>query len=103
MKAKDKLFLGSIFCAIVVLVSTSYAFVAYEVSPGTVELRSRKDRGLIVTNAQTRNVGSSKTKLVYFCVSEVAAQGRTSNQEKCFYGANREFRNVKPNQKFASI
>ncbi len=94
--------LWTALCAVAV---PANAFVAYETSPGTVELRSKNDRGLMVKNVQTRSIGRSKKKWLYFCVSELTPARKISSQdkEKCFYGSPQQFKNIRVSQKFASI
>lgn len=108
MELRQKLILlvlGFLWTLFSVMPEVSYAFVAYETSPGTVELRSKNDRGLMVTTVHTKAVGRTKTKWVYFCVSELTPARKISSldKEKCFYGSPEQFKNIRVNQKYASI
>ena len=74
----------------------AHAFVAYETSPGVIELRSHNDHGLVVTRVQSKKV--SKKSWTYFCVAEEKARA-----EKCFYADPGLFRNVRVGSAFASV
>ena len=108
MELRQKLIilaLGLAWTLASVFSTPAFAFVAYETSPGTVELRSKNDRGLQVISLHSRSVGAAKKKWLYFCVAVLTPARKISSldKEKCFYGSTAQFKNIRVNQKYTSI
>ena len=76
------------------------AYVAYETSPGTIEIRGTRDQGLAVRLVQERKIRGKSW--VYFCVVDRAPQSKIK-REKCFYGNPSTFKGLRVGSVFRSI
>ena len=68
---------------------TCFAFVAGEVRPGVLELRSENKNGMIVSHVTTALRG--KKNWVYFCVVNKGPRRKT----RCFYARDKQYAGIK--------
>jgi hypothetical protein len=100
---KSRILAWAIIWGLVAMIATqAKAFVAYETSPGVVEIRSQNDWGLQVSRVQERRMNHKKW--LYFCVNDITPKfKKASTKERCFYGSPKTFSNVKVGARFRSV
>ena len=96
--------LNLIFVTVLAFYSTTAAaFVAYETSPGVMELRARHDDGMLISNLEIRKFGRKQKSWVYFCAAEKNNRIVRSEKERCFYGPRNIFQTVRVGRAYTSI
>lgn len=74
------------------------AFIANDMGDGILELTTRTDDGFVVQSVARLESEKDKKKIVYFCVTETKGHA-----QRCFFGLDREFRNVKEGDKILGL
>ena len=72
-------------CAVSFFTPAVFAFVAGEIKPGVIELRSEAKGGLQVQSMVVRTRGAQEW--LYFCVSDKGPR----KKQRCFYAKQRRF------------
>src|SRR5687767_5697566 len=81
-------FIG-IFLVVIVFQTTSQAYVAGEVRPGVIELRSENKSGMVVSDVSKATRG--KKNWVYFCVVNKGPR----RKQRCFYAREKQYADLK--------
>lgn len=76
----------------------SRAYITSDMGDGLIELSTNTDQGFMVTELTHKTITSTGKKWVYFCVSE-----NSKTSQRCFYGLEHEFRNVKEGMKIIGL
>ncbi len=77
----------------------SRAYSSNDMGDGVLELSTPNDQGFVVTQAARKTISSDGKRWVYFCITE---NDRLPNN-RCFYGRDREFRDVKEGMKLLTL
>ena len=90
--------LAALWVITVAFPNFSRAYITNDKGDGVIELSTHTDQGFTVTELTRKTIESNGKKWIYFCVSE---NSKTSH--RCFYGLDREFRDVKEGMKIMSL
>ena len=81
-------FIG-LFLVVIIFQSSTQAYVAGEVRPGIIELRSESKNGMVVSHLTTAQRG--KKNWVYFCVVNKGPR----RKQRCFYAREKQYADLR--------